>query len=377
MQSSHKIDIQERIQTALQQRSENGRLRQLSILDLPIDFRSNDYLGLSRSAWIRQQLNQHSQLPLGATGSRLLSGNTIIHEQVERYLSHFYRSETALLYNSGYDANVGLLSTVIRPGDLIFYDEAIHASMHQGIKLSGAQAMPFAHNDVEQLSSLLEKNQNDVIKWILCEGYYSMDGDQAPLKKIVELASRHDAQFIVDEAHSIGCFGKKGRGLCDFYGVQDNIFARVVTFGKALGAHGAAILCNENLKSYLVNFSKPLIYSTALTPAEVLHIQVAHQFLNKFDQAQKNLHSKIQYFIENLPKGMTLEGEGPIFSLIIPGEKNVREKARQLQAMGLAIQPIVSPTVPVGAERLRIILHSFNTFEEIDLLIKGITGSSC
>lgn len=373
MQSSHNISsVQERIQKALQQRTVNGRLRQLTILDCPVDFRSNDYLGLSRSAWIRQKMQQTETGQLGATGSRLLSGNTAIHEQTEDILSTHYQSESALIFNSGYDANVGLLSTVIRPGDIVFYDDAIHASMHQGLKLSGATTLAFAHNDTKALKKLLEDHSGRFL-WIVCESVYSMDGDKAPLKEIVSLAKEYSAQIIVDEAHGIGCFGANGKGLCYGWNLSQDIFARVVTFGKALGAHGAAVLCDKATKQYLINFCKPFIYSTALPPQEILHIQVAHQFLQKFSQPQKRLHKLIAYFKSECGQIGGLIGDGPIFSYIIPGEAAVRAKARILQEKGLAIQPIVSPTVPKGAERLRIIIHSYNTEEEIDTLVRELS----
>lgn len=376
MQSSHNLNsVQERIQKALQQRTENGRLRQLTILDCPIDFRSNDYLGLSRSAWIRQQLGQSEIEQLGATGSRLLSGNTTIHETTEAFLKKHYQSENVLLFNSGYDANVGLLSTVIRPGDIVLYDDAIHASMHQGLKLSGAKALAFAHNDIEALKKLLEEYSGNGILWIVCESVYSMDGDKAPLKEMVSLAKRYSAQIIVDEAHGIGCFGENGKGLCDEMNLSQDMYARVVTFGKALGTHGAAVLCDNATKQYLINFCKPFIYSTALPPIQIRHIQIAHQFLQKFNHPQKKLHRLMRYFRERSGHLENLIGEGPVFSYIVPGELAVRAKAKTLQEKGFAIQPIVSPTVPKGAERLRIILHSYNTEEEIDILISGLTQS--
>ncbi len=374
MQSLHNPDhLKDRIQNALQQRLENGRLRQLTVLDCPVDFRSNDYLGLSKSAWIRQQLEKKHVDQLGATGSRLLSGNTAIHQQVEDFLSQHYLSNAALIFNSGYDANVGLLSTVIRPGDIVFYDEAIHASMHQGIRLSGAKSIAFPHNDINTLKSLLKDHSNHGIIWIVCESVYSMDGDKAPLKEIISLSKEFTAQVIVDEAHGIGCFGENGRGMCNEWNLSEKVFARVVTFGKALGTHGAAVLCDQATKQYLINFCKPFIYSTALPPQEILHIQLAHQFLQKFSQPQKKLHRLIAYFKIQCGNIEKLIGDGPIFSYIIPGEKDVRAKARSLQEKGLAIQPIVSPTVPKGAERLRIILHSYNTKKEIDTLVSELS----
>jgi len=373
MQSLYKP--QSRISDALQKRKANGRLRQLNIYDLPVDFSSNDYLGLSRSAWIDSRIQQAAQhLPTGSTGSRLLNGNSPLYNETETFLAGHYEAEAALLYNSGYDANTGLLSTVIRPEDVVLYDAAIHASMHQGIVLSRAEAHAFPHNDVATLNSLLDKYSTGRITWILCESYYSMDGDQAPLKDFSELATLYNAYLIVDEAHAAGCFGPQGKGLCIDQGLGDKVFARVVTFGKGLGSHGAAVLCSNEVKQYLVNFSKSFIYTTALPPHSIVSIQAAHEFIRKFNKPQKKLQEHIQYFRKASEKIKGISGSGPVFSVIIPGEQQVRAAARLLQERQLDVRPIVAPTVPTGSERLRISLHSFNSKNEIDLLIYLLNG---
>lgn len=364
--------VKERISNALQLRIDQGRYRQLSILNAEIDFRSNDYLGLAQSAWIRNELKKFSNLDLGSTGSRLLSGNSNIHLETEQFLAHHYQSEAALIFNSGFDANVGLFSTVIRPGDIVFYDEAIHASIHQGLKLSGANLFSFAHNSVSELQLLLEKSNKKQPLWIVCESYYSMDGDKAPLVDFTKLAQKYSTQIIVDEAHAVGCFGENGRGLCDEYKITDKIFARVVTFGKALGAHGAAVLCDLPTQQYLINFCKTFIYTTALPSQNIKHIEIAHLFLQKFHQAQIKLEKNIQYFHQKTRGLDQLKGDGPVYAFIIPGEIKVKRIAQELQNKGIAIQAIVAPTVPIGSEMLRVNLHSFNTLQEIDLLIDSL-----
>ncbi|MCO5233202.1 MAG: pyridoxal phosphate-dependent aminotransferase family protein [Chitinophagales bacterium] len=370
MKSLVKLDnIQERISEALNHRKNNNRYRQLTILDTLIDFRSNDYLGLTKSAWIKQKLTEYNVINLGASGSRLLSGNSVIHEQTEDFLAEFYQSEAALLYNSGFDANVGLLSTLIRPEDIVFYDEAIHASMHQGLKLSGAQKISFKHNDVNDLEHKIQHSSLDNISWMICESYYSMNGDKAPLEQYIQLCKKYNIQIIVDEAHAVGCFGENGRGLCNETKTNKDIFARVVTFGKAIGAHGAAVLCSQMTKEYLINFSKNFIYTTALPPIDIYHIQLAHHFLIKYSHAAKQLHQHIHYFKQRTIGIKNLKGDGPIFSLIVPGEQNVKLLAQKFQNYGMAIQAIISPTIPKGEEQLRIILHSHNTTNEIQLLI--------
>lgn len=373
---SHFGNIQDRISEALKNRHENNRYRQLSLLGDLIDFRSNDYLGLTQSAWIKQKLSEFQFQHLGSSGSRLLSGNSSIHEQVENFLADFYQSEAALLFNSGFDANVGLLSTIIRPEDVVFFDEAIHASMHQGLKLSKAETISFNHNDIEDLENKIQRYPTKKITWIVCESYYSMNGDKAPLEKFVQIAQKYNLQIIVDEAHAVGCFGENGRGLCNEINFKNSLFARVVTFGKAIGSHGAAVLCSQKTKEYLINFSKNFIYTTALPPHNIYHIFLAHQFLLKFPNAAKKLHQNIQYFKQRTFHLQNLSGEGPVFSFVIPGEQDVKIMAQKLQNIGMAIQPIVAPTVLKGKEQLRIILHSQNTIDEIQLLIDTLLNEN-
>ncbi|MCO5229753.1 MAG: pyridoxal phosphate-dependent aminotransferase family protein [Chitinophagales bacterium] len=373
---SHFDNIQDRIAESLKNRQENNRYRQLTLLGDLIDFRSNDYLGLTQSAWIKQKLSEFQFQQLGSSGSRLLSGNSSIHEQVEDFLADFYQSESALLFNSGFDANVGLLSTIIRPDDIVYFDEAIHASMHQGLKLSKAETISFNHNDIEDLENKIEQYPTKKIAWIVCESYYSMNGDKAPLEKLAQIAQKYNLQIIVDEAHAVGCFGENGRGLCNEINFGNSLFARIVTFGKAIGSHGAAILCSQKTKEYLINFSKNFIYTTALPPHNIYHIYLAHQFLLKFPNAAKKLHQNIQYFKQRTFDLQNLSGEGPVFSFILPGEQNVKILAQKLQNIGMAIQPIVAPTVPKGKEQLRIILHSQNTIDEIQLLIATLLNEN-
>ena len=367
------MPVEQRIQEALSRREVNGRLRKLSSIELPVDFSSNDYLGLSRSAWMQKKIEDFNidHPAVGSTGSRLLSGNNSLAEETELILADFFHSETALVYNSGYDANTGLLSTVIRPEDVVLYDKAIHASMHQGIKLSGAESISFSHNDLEDLGvKMAAVEQEEATKWLLIESYYSMDGDQAPLKEMCQLAKHYQFKIIVDEAHAVGCFGPNGKGLAAEYGLEEKIFARVVTFGKGLGVHGAAVLGSSDLKKYLINFSKAFIYTTALPPHSFYSIQAGIEFLKHFPRAQSRLQKNIDYFKEKCIDLKQISGTGPVFSFIIPGEIAVKDAAKILQAKGMDVRAIVAPTVEKGKERLRISMHSFNTSEEIDSLTK-------
>ena len=218
------MNIDERIKHYLQQRKENNLYRNLKNVNNLIDLSSSDYLGLSRSTFIKQQVeNDYKNYAFhksGATGSRLLNGNSALYEEVETLLAETHHAEAALLFNSGFDANVGLISTVIRPNDVIFYDELVHASIHQGMHLSGAKPVSFKHNDMDDLENLLKDSTYEV-GFIITESLFSMEGDKTDLKKMIELAAIYKVELFVDEAHTTGLFGTNGSGLCNEAEIED------------------------------------------------------------------------------------------------------------------------------------------------------------
>jgi 8-amino-7-oxononanoate synthase len=369
------------LHTYLEKRKIEQTFRMLYSENNLIDFSSNDYLGLAKAAWIKQQINNdlhqnYTCHKTGATGSRLLSGNSVLYEMLEKDLAQFHHAEAALLFNSGYNANVGLIATVARKNDLIIYDELAHASILQAVKLSDAAGIKFWHNDTEHLEKLLQENKNKYRHiFIVTESVFSMDGDIAPLQTIAAISRRHHAALIVDEAHATGIYGEKGAGICNELGIEQACFARVYTFGKALGAHGAAVAGSRLLKDYLINFSKPFIYSTALSLYDLLLIKQSYKFIQQFDYPLNKLKNNIIYFKKQLSgyySDKKIIGAGPIFALITENSDTCRKAAKHLQNTGFDIKPIVYPTVPQGKERLRIIIHSFNTLQEIRLLANSI-----
>lgn len=352
-------------------REQKGTFRQLKIDAGAIDFCSNDYLGLARSAAFRQAVEKvlplYQDLPVGATGSRLLSGNYQLTEEIEAKLATFHGTEAALLFNSGYAANTGFFSAVPQRGDTIFYDEASHASIKDGIRLSFANAYPFRHNSPEDLLSKFKHAVGQV--YVAVESLYSMDGDFAPLIELVNICEARGANLVVDEAHSNGLFNYNGAGLVQELGLQDKIFARIMTFGKALGCHGAAVVGASDLKDFLINFSRPFIYTTALPLHTLVSIKCAYQLLPGLTNERVKIKSLAEYLYKKLIslKQLQLNPEpSPIKAvrgLTIPELKNT---SKNLQQSGFDVRPIFSPTVPVGKEQLRIIVHAFNTETEID-----------
>jgi 8-amino-7-oxononanoate synthase len=358
-------------------RKQNNALRQLPLSSKGIDFASNDYLGLSKSKTIFHKTHQYlietNDIQNGATGSRLLSGNHKLYQETENYIAQFHKSESALIFNSGYDANVGFFSSLPQKGDLILYDELCHASIRDGIQLSNAKAYKFNHNDFEDLERLIFRNQNTVI-YIVTESVFSMDGDTPNLEELVQVSEKHNCYLVVDEAHALGVFGEKGEGLVQDLNVQDQVFARIMTFGKGLGCHGASILGAPELRDYLVNFSRSFIYTTGLSPHSVATILMGYHNLDKENKNMELLRGNIIHFNQekNLLglKQLFVRSKSAIQSAIIPGNEKVKSIANQLQEKGFDVKAILSPTVPEGQERLRFCLHSFNSKEEISEVLR-------
>ena len=376
------MEFPQKLANKLNRRIESNALRQLGSRNELIDFASNDYLGFAESKAIfdethaflvRKNLTQN-----GATGSRLLTGNHALYTETENEIADFHDSETALLFNSGYDANIGFFSAVPQKGDCILYDELIHASIRDGIQLSNATAYKFKHNDCEDLERLIEKvKENSSTIYVVTESVFSMDGDTPPLLELAELCKKHQAYLIVDEAHALGVFGDNGEGLVQLLALQNLVFARIITFGKGLGCHGAVILGSEDLKSYLVNFARSLIYTTGLPPHSVATIQVAYQHLTENKESREQLRNNINTFNQQKQllglKPLFVRSKSAIQCAVIPGNQKVKKIANQLQQQGFDVKAILSPTVPEGQERLRICLHSYNSEVEITKLLRALS----
>ena len=361
----------------LENRKQNNALRSLPLPNTLIDFSSNDYLGFSKSASIfdttRQFLLDRNSKVNGATGSRLLSGNHHLYQETEDFIAKFHQSETALIFNSGYDANVGFFSAVPQRNDIILYDELCHASIRDGIQLSNAKSYKFNHNDFEDLEKLILRNLNTNI-YIVTESVFSMDGDCPNLEELVSVSTKHQCYLVVDEAHALGVFGTEGEGFVQMVGLQDHVFARIMTFGKGLGCHGAAILGSVELRDYLMNFARSFIYTTGLSPHSVATILVAYQHLKQDSDSILKLRENIISFNQQKNmlglKPLFVRSKSAIQSAIIPGNEKVKTIANQLQEKGFDVKAILSPTVPEGQERLRFCLHSYNSHEEISEVLR-------
>jgi len=358
------------MQQKLEERRSKGNLRSLPLIGLPCDFTSNDYLGLARSQELGKAIEERiARLGVtahGATGSRLLSGNSAFALQLEQKLAGLFRSEAALLFNSGYTANLCLISSVAQKGDTILYDQLSHVCLKEGAWLSKADTFAFRHNDLEDLEQRLAKAKGNC--FVVVESVYSMDGDVAPLKEIADLCGKYSARLMVDEAHSTGVFGQGGSGLVCELGLEDAFFARVYTFGKAMGVHGAVVTGSRELIDYLTNFGRAFIYTTAMPLHSLVAIEQSFNLVATNPQWQATLREKIRTFIGCFPASGTLQrlpSPTAIQPVIVSGNERAKAMAKTLQAKGYDVRPILAPTVKEGEERLRICLHTFNTDEEI------------
>ncbi|MDP4285651.1 MAG: 8-amino-7-oxononanoate synthase [Bacteroidota bacterium] len=352
----------------LQERIQANALRSLIINKDKIDFCSNDYLGIVKNQLIEKSISH--PLSHGSGGSRLLSGNYPLIEETENSIAAFHDAEAGLIFNSGYDANTGVLASVPQKNDTIIYDQLSHASLRDGIRLSFATSFSFLHNDTRNLEKKLAVARNNAQNlFVVTESVFSMDGDYAPLKAISDLCEKYNAALIVDEAHATGVVGQKGKGLVQQLHLQKKCFARIHTFGKACGAHGAIVLGSEKLKKYLVNFARTFIYSTALPPSAVEAIALSYQTFPTMEKERTHINELIGFFKNAQLPYRILPGQTPIQVVIIPGNEVVKKIAQTLQENHFDIRPILYPTVPKGQERLRMVLHSFNKVEEVEAVV--------
>ncbi len=369
-----------KLENKLRERLAQDAFRRLPSYTDRIDFSSNDYLGLAQSddiASLTLELLHSTNNANGATGSRLLSGNHNGYKELESFLAVHHRAEAALVFNSGYDANVGFFSAVPQRGDIVLYDELIHASIRDGIQMGHAKSYKFAHNDLGDLKrrveSLQAQSAEDADIYIVTESVFSMDGDTPDLSAMVKLCEDHSCYLIIDEAHATGIFGG-GRDMVCALGLEEKVFARLITFGKAMGCHGASILGSEALKDYLVNFARSLIYTTALSRHSVAAIRAAYQVLGQMGPiVNKQLFENIGFFKEECKKlGISdpfVASNSAIQCVVVSGNGKVKQISAHLQEKGFEVKPILSPTVKEGSERLRFCLHSFNTTEEISRVL--------
>ncbi len=360
-----------KIEVVLQKREESGILRRLVPASLRKngkiyfgdkefeDFSSNDYLGLADHPKLKEAAKKAiEEFGVSASGSRLLSGDLEIHHELEERVSNFVGKESALLFGSGYQANVGIISALCDRGDVIFSDRLNHASIIDGILLSRAKFFRFHHNDLEELESLLKRERQryqDAL--IITETIFSMDGDRALLKELVELKEKYDCKIMVDEAHATGIFGEKGAGVVEEEGLTERVDLIMGTFSKGLGSFGAYVVSSRMLINYLINKCRTFIYSTAPPPSVVEANIAALVVIKEEPYRRRVLLENADYFRQALTKkGFRTKGSSQIVPLITGNNERTIFLSNQLKEKGIWVKPILPPTVPHGEARLRFSL---------------------
>ena len=330
-----------------------------------LNLNSNDYLGLLAEPQLWQRfIEEEGKRRYPSSGSsRLLTGNSPVAQQFEGELANAYGLESALLWDSGYHANTGIPPVLALPNTLFIADKLVHASIIDGLRLSGAPFQRYRHNDLSHLRKILSRyaDQFDTL-WLITESLFSMDGDIAPLQELVALKEEYPHLYIyVDEAHAVGLFGPKGLGLAAEMGVTREIDLLIGTLGKALGSVGAYSLQSDTLRQLLVSKARSLIFSTALPEVNVAWSRFLFHAIQEMDDRRQHLKDLVTLF----GKAMGREFTSQIIPLIVPGEEQVTKAAEQLCRHGFYIRPIRRPTVPQGSERLRLSLTAAMTTDEI------------
>lgn len=343
---------------ALDALKSRGRYRSL-VACTGHDFSSNDYLALAGSQTMREAAMSALRrgVGIGSGGSRLLRGNSPEHETLEREAADFFRAERALFFSCGFAANTAIFATLPRKGDLVLYDELIHASAHDGMRLGRAETTAFRHNDAGHAQALIEawrEGGGEGRVWLACESVYSMDGDFAPIAGFAALAGRHDAVLVVDEAHATGLFGDLGRGLSHSYADLCNIVT-LHTCGKALGVSGALVCGAAPFIETLINKARGFIFSTAPSPLDAALVRAALDDLRENPRRRENALGLIAHAHREAEAKCGLSGfRSQIVPVVIGDDKKTMALAARMQERGFDIRGIRPPTVPRGTARLRI-----------------------
>jgi 8-amino-7-oxononanoate synthase len=362
----------------------SGRLRRLKAEGLKrelisphgIDLSSNDYLCLAQDERLKNAMIEGVRREgVGSTGSRLLRGERDCFRQVEEQFAGWKNTPRALYFNSGYQANIGILQTFLEEPDVVFSDEFNHASLIDGMRLSKSRKIIFRHLDVETLAKTLKETECRGHKFLVTESLFSMDGDVAPLNKYAEICRETETNLIIDEAHAVGVYGETGSGLIEEFGIKDEVFLSVNTAGKALGVSGAFVAGNPLPIEYLIQKARSFIFSTAPVPAVADALKIAIEIAEKEPERRKRLLYLSRFLCEKLAENGI---SNPVFNtqiipIIIGDSEKAVEIAKNLQAKGFDVRAIRPPTVPENTSRLRVSLNSGLTekiLEDFVLILK-------
>ena len=332
---------------------------------------SNNYLGLTHHPHVKKRsLQAIQQYGTGSGGARLTSGSFPLLQELETRLAQWKECEKALTFTAGFMANLGTISALANKGDIIFSDELNHASLIDGCRLSGAKVQVYPHKDVQALEPLLAESMHHGMRFIITDGVFSMDGDIAPLPELLELAERYDALLIVDDAHATGVIGE-GRGTTHHFHCESPRIITTGTMSKALGSIGGYVCGSQTIIDYIINHSRPFIFATALSPADIGASLGALEVLAQEPRVYQNLRSNTEYMHKALHSlGIPSSDETPIFPIIIGSNEGTLEASRLCEQEGIILSAIRPPTVPINTGRLRLTVTASHTEEELDKVIQ-------
>jgi 8-amino-7-oxononanoate synthase len=334
---------------------------------------SNSYLGLTTHPKLKAAaIEAIERFGTGSGGSRLTTGNYSVHEELEEKIAEFKETEAAIVFNTGYMANLGVITALVGSEDAVFSDEYNHASIIDGCRLARTQVRVYRHNDMEHLAWLLADHPQVRRKLVVVDGVFSMDGDIAPLDKIVDLGERYDAMVMVDDAHATGVLGKNGAGTTEHYALKGRVHIQMGTLSKALASEGGYIAGSKTLIDYLRNKSRSFIFSTALPPADMAVATAAIDIVVAQPEIRKQLWENVQYLRDGLANlGFQLmPGETPILPILIGDAGQTVRMAQKLVENGVFAPGIRPPTVPAGSSRIRVTVMATHTREDLDEAIE-------
>lgn len=338
-------------------------------------FGSNNYLGLANHTYVKSKVKEAiDKFGVGIGGPPLLNGYTSLHKKLEERLAKLKHTEDAVLFSSGYNANVGLLTALLNKNDLVFYDEFSHASFADGLHMSKARAISFKHNNVHELEKLLVQNQNctgDI--YVGVEGVYSMDGDLSPLDIIAPLCKKFNAKLIVDDAHGTGVMGSFGGGTAEHFGVEPLVDITMGTFSKAFGVVGGFVAASKEIANYLRFFARSHMFSAALPPTVIAAVIAGIDVIENDVELSQQLWTNVDYAVRSINEiGIRAETESAIIALRVPSEMNIRKAALHFHQAGVFVNSIEYPAVPVNQQRFRISIMATHTKQDIDTLVETI-----
>ena len=346
-------------------------------------FGTNNYLGLTHHPLVIQASKEASDNGTGSTGSRLTTGGTFEARELEKNLREFKHTESALIFNTGYMTNLGVIYALTKEGDIIFSDQLNHASIIDGSKISKAKVKVYKHKDIEDLEKLIKEELNEIDRekskdpnlFIVSDGVFSMDGDIAPLPELVEIANKYNCCLIIDDAHATGVIGKTGKGTVEYYkdktgkDLTEYVDLQIGTLSKALASEGGFVCGKKVYMDYLINKSRPFIFSTALSPSTIASANTALNLLKEnHKEYLTNLNNNTKLMRELLKNGglNIVEGQSPIIPIIVGSADLTNRFSKELEKEGILVSAIRPPSVPKGESRLRLTIIASHTKEEIE-----------